>query len=269
VSIICKLLGVPLEDEPRFHQWTEIRAQGTENLIRSLDPGQGATDEDQQKVEDAKKQMDTYFVELIAALREYPGDNMLSGMIRQIEAGEPMSESELISTARLLLVAGHETTVRLITNGMLTMVRHPELLEQLRQDPELVISFVEELLRYDPPVQFRIRTALTDIEIAGTFIPKGASIALLLASGSHDASRFAEPERFMTERDDNQHLGFGSGIHYCVGAPLARLEAQIVLTELSRRLIAPTLAMDPPLYRKSAALRGPDHLLVNFAGLRD
>ena len=179
-----------------------------------------------------------------------------------------MSSRELIGTAVLLLIAGHETTVNLITNGTLAMLRSPELLEQLRQDPELVITYVEELLRYDPPVHFRTRTALADIEISGTTIPRGATIILLLASGSPDGQRFERPEEFITDRQNNEHLGFGSGIHYCVGAPLARIEAHIALGEISRRLINPRLVIDPPPYRGNAALRGPRHLLVDFQGLR-
>jgi len=174
-----------------------------------------------------------------------------------------------VSTAVLLLIAGHETTVNLITNSMLTLLRHPEAFEQLRQNPDFVFGLVEEVLRYEPPVQFRTRTTLADIEIAGVTIPKGAPLVLLLASGSRDPRRFSNAERFEPARADNQHLGFGGGIHYCVGAPLARIEAHIALQELARRLVEPRLAVDPPSYRDNAALRGPRHLIVNFERLQD
>ena len=176
-----------------------------------------------------------------------------------------MSREELIGTARLLLFAGHETTVNLITNGVLTLLRHPGVLERLRHEPDLAIRTVEELLRYEPPVHFLPnRVAFDDIDVAGATIPKGSPITLALASGSRDPGRFRDPDRFDPDRENNQHLGFGSGIHYCFGAPLAREETQIALTELGRRLVNPRLVADPPPYRGSPVLRGPRHLLVEF-----
>ena len=262
VSVICRLLGVPLEDEERFQRWSTI-------LASVLDPGQIVSEEQRQKIDESSKQMREYQRGLIANLREHPADNLLSGIITANETAHVMSEDDILATASLLLIAGHETTVNLITNGTLTLVRQPAILERLRQDPELIITFVEEMLRYDPPVQFRTRTTLADIEISGTTIPKGASLVLLLASGSHDPARFEHPEQCIPERKDNQHLGFGRGIHYCVGAPLARLEAQIALRELSRRLIEPKLSEDPPPYRDNASLRGPRQLRITFQGLRE
>jgi cytochrome P450 len=176
----------------------------------------------------------------------------------------------MVDTGMLLLLAGHETTVNLITNGMLTLLRHPDVLERLRREPDLVIGLVEELLRYEPPATvLPNRWALADIDIAGTTIPRGSNVILLLASGNRDPARFRDPERFDPDREDNQHLGFGSGIHHCFGAPLARLEAQIALPALARRLENPRLVQDPPPYRQSATLRGPRHLLVEIDGVRD
>jgi cytochrome P450 len=190
---------------------------------------------------------------------------MLSGLVTDPGPDGPMSHEELIGTARLLLFAGHETTVNLLGNGMLTLLRHPDLLERLRHEPDLVIGTVEELLRYEPPVQMLPnRVALDDIEIAGTTIPRGSPLTLMLASGNRDPHRFRDPDRFDPAREDNQHLGFGSGVHLCFGAPLARTEAQIALPELARRLENPRLVADPPPYRQSPTLRGPRHLLVEF-----
>jgi cytochrome P450 len=169
----------------------------------------------------------------------------------------------------LLLIAGHETTVNLITNGMLTLLRHPDTLERLRREPDLIITLVEEVLRFEPPVQFRTRTTLTDVEVAGVTIPRGATVVLMLASGSRDPRRFPDADQFVPDRTDNTHLGFGGGIHYCVGAPLARIEAHIALGELARRLAAPRLVDDPPPYRENASLRGPRHLMVAFERLGD
>ena len=180
-----------------------------------------------------------------------------------------MTMMEVLSTAVLLLIAGHETTVNLITNGMLTLLRHPPVLERLRHEPDLAPRLVEELLRYEPPVQLvPQRTCITDIEVRGVTIPKGSRIWLMLAAGNRDPERFADPDRFDPDREDVQHLGFGSGIHICFGAPLARLETQIALTELARRLENPRLAQDPPPYRENAVLRGPRHLEIDFDGLR-
>lgn len=158
--------------------------------------------------------------------------------------------------------------MNLIANGTLALLRHPDVLDRLRREPRLVVTLVEEVLRYDPPVQFRTRTTLADIGVAGVTIPKGATVVLLLASGSRDPARFPHAGRFLPDREDNQHLGFGGGIHYCVGAPLARIEAHVALGALARRLVAPRPVADPPPYRHNAALRGPEHLLVRFDGLQ-
>jgi cytochrome P450 len=176
-----------------------------------------------------------------------------------------MAREDLLATGALLLVAGHETTVNLITNGMLTLLRHPNVLDRLRREPGLITGLVEELLRYEPPVQMRTnRATLADIDIAGTTIPAGSPLALVLAAGNRDPGRFPHPERFDPDRADNEHLSFNSGIHYCFGAPLARVEAQVALPALARRLVNPRLVTDPPPYRPNPELRGPRHLLVEI-----
>jgi cytochrome P450 len=171
----------------------------------------------------------------------------------------PMTTMELLSTAALLLIAGHETTVNLITNGVLTLLRRPDELDRLRRDPGLLPRAVEELLRYEPPVHMRERFPLADIDVAGTTIPQGTSVVLALASGSRDPKRFHEPDRFDPTRPDNVHFGFGSGIHLCYGAPLARIEAETALGALLPRLATARLVQDPPPYRQNAMLRGPRH----------
>jgi cytochrome P450 len=218
VTVICELLGVPREDEPRFHVWATT-------LASVLDPAQSTSEEQVRQIAQASEQMSEYLAGLVAARRARPEDDLLLGLVVGDDPEGQMNEPQLVSTMALLLIAGHETTVNLITNGMLTLLRHPDVLERLRRDPELVITLVEEVLRYDPLMQFRTRTTLTDIEIAGVTIPQGATVALLLASGSRDPLRFADADRFVPTRADNQHLGFGGGIHYCVGAPLAWIKA--------------------------------------------
>jgi cytochrome P450 len=148
---------------------------------------------------------------------------------------------------------------------MLTLLRYPDVLERLNREPGLINPLIEELLRYEPPVHLvPSRTALGDIDIAGTTIPAGSPVVLVLASGSRDPARFHDPDRFDPDRPDNQHLGFGGGIHYCFGAALARTEAQEALPQLARRLVNPRLVADPPPYRPNPVLRGPRHLQVTY-----
>lgn len=264
VTVICKLLGVPRQDEPRFHEWANA-------IVNSLDPNpQSDLKELRRNGDQAFEALGRYMADLIKTHSKQPGDDLLSEMITDAGPEGRMSLDQLVSTSVLLLIAGHETTVNLITNGMLTLLRHPDILERLRREPDLVIPLVEELLRYDPPVQFLPqRTALSDITIANTTIPRGAPIILLLAAGSRDPKRFPDPDRFDPDREDNEHLGFGSGIHYCFGSPLARLEVQIALNALVQRLENPRLVVDMPPYRQSPVLRGPRHLLVEIAGVRE
>ncbi|MEV4437371.1 cytochrome P450 [Streptomyces sp. NPDC049585] len=260
VAVICRLLGVPREDEPHFRRMVDV-------VVAGIDPGEDDP-ERRRTIQQGRLELGQYMAELIDKHRRAPGDDMLSALATDEGPEGSLSTIEQISTSVLLLIAGHETTVNLITNGMLTLLRHPEALARLRQDPQTAPAVVEELLRYEPPVQLLPqRTTLDDIDIAGTVIPKGAPVWLLLASGNRDPHRFTDPDRFDPARTDIQHLGFGFGVHHCFGAPLARLEAQLALTELARRLRAPRLIADPPPYRPSPVLRGPRHLRVAFDGL--
>jgi len=259
VTVICRILGVPREDEPRFSVWASL-------LVANL---AGSSEEQRRQREQARSDLNQYMAGLVERHRELPGDDLLSRMATDTDAQGRMADPYLIATAALLLVAGHETTVNLLGNGMLTLLRHPAMLDRLRSVPDLIPAAVEELLRYEPPVQFLPnRTTLDEIALAGTTIPKGVLVTLALAAGNRDPARFADPDRFDPERSDNQHLGFGSGIHICFGAPLARMETQIALTELVRRLEQPRLVVDPPPYRPSPLLRGPEHLLIAVDGVR-
>jgi cytochrome P450 len=212
-------------------------------------------------------EMHRYMTELVAARRADPGEDYLSALVGVEEEGETLSEHELMTTLVLLLVAGHETTVNLIANAMLALLRHPEELACLQADPTLAGGVVEETLRYDPPVQLRNRTCLEDVVVDGVAIPARANLAVLLAAASRDPARFPHPDRFDPARDTGGHLGFGGGPHFCVGAGLARLEGQIALAALARRLERPGLAEDPPPYRRNAALRGPERLEIEVAGI--
>ncbi|MFE3907268.1 cytochrome P450 [Streptomyces sp. NPDC059153] len=258
VTVICRLLGVPREDEPLFRRWSDV-------LVESVDvrPEADTTERDRAG-QQARAELGQYLVDLAEQRRGHPSDDMLSAFINEPDPALRLSRDELAETAVLLLIAGHETTVNLITNGVLTLLRHPDQLDRLRCDPDLLPSAVEELLRYEPPLHMRERIPLADIDVAGTSIPKGTSVVLALASGNRDPKRFHDPDRFDPTRPDNQHLGFGGGIHLCYGAPLARIEAQTALGALIPHLSTATLVQDPPPYRQSAMLRGPRHLLLEI-----
>ena len=267
VTMISELLGVPPEDQPHLHALSEAIIEGID-----LDPQQSPEERKRRQEQSGQtfKELEQYMEALIERHRKKPGSDLLSGLITDHGPDGPMAPADIVSTASLLLIAGHETTVNLITNGILTLLRYPDVLERLRREPNLVIRLVEELLRYEPPVQILPnRMALADMTIAGTTILKGSPVILLLASGNRDPARFHDPDKFDLDRRENMHLGFGSGIHYCYGAPLARLETQIALTELIRRLENPRLVHDPPPYRQSATLRGPRHLIVEIDGVKD
>ncbi|MER7948867.1 cytochrome P450 [Streptomyces sp. NPDC096079] len=263
VTVICRLLGVPREDEARFHTWADT-------LAASLDPDPDADPAERGKgAHEARMELGMYLAGLIEERRKNPGDDMLSQLATAKGEDGPMTTMELLSTAALLLIAGHETTVNLITNGMLTLLRNPDVLQRLRAEPRLAVPIVEELLRFEPPVQLLPgRTTLADVEVRGVTIPKGSTLWLILASGNRDPQRFENPDRFDPDRPDIQHLGLGSGVHSCFGAPLARLEAQLALSELARRLENPRLLDDPPPYRQNAVLRGPRHLRIACDGIR-
>jgi len=260
VTVICELLGVPPGDERRFRHWVEVALQSTDP---GLDP-----ETQQQRQAEAGAELRAFMEDLVEAHRRTPGEDLLSAMDRDDGPEGRMTDEQLVGTGLLLLIAGHETTVNLIANGVLTLLRHPRELARLRNDPALAIPMVEELLRYEPPVHFvPFRTALDDIDIAGTTIPEGSSITLLLAAANRDPAHVADPDLFVPDRPNNRHLGFGGGIHLCFGAPLARLEAQIALTEFARRVENPRLVEDPPPYRPSPFLRGPSQLPIDIDGV--
>jgi cytochrome P450 len=264
VAVICDLLGAPIKDADRLHEWSTA-------VVSRIDPASAATATEQQirDVDQADDEFTDYMRALLGERHKHPGDDLLSALISADDPADRISDDEAISTAVLLMIAGHETTVNLISNAVLTFLRYPEVLERLRHEPDLMIGAVEEVLRYEPPVQFRPRTTLADVEIAGVRIPKGAPLMFVLAAANRDEARFDNAEQFIPDREDNEHLGFLTGIHYCFGAPLARLEAQIALREFLRRFEQPQLLVDPPPYRQNAALRGPSELLIDVSRVRE
>jgi len=260
VRIICELLGVPAGDHPRFAGWSA-------RLAHSLQPR--FIEQDEAGFADAaaaRAEFAEYFRELIAQRRAQPGDDLLTELIRAEDEGSRLSEAELLSTSILLLVAGHETTVGLISNAVLALLRHPDQLAALRADPGLAGGTVEETLRYDPPVQLTGRVARSPIRIGEVEAPEGGVILLLLAATGRDPEVFPDPDRFDITRAAGGHLAFAAGPHFCLGAPLARLEASIALTAFADRVAAPEL--DGLAYKPNFNLRGPERLAVRTAGIR-
>ena len=262
VRIISEMLGVPIEDHPRFAGWSA-------RLAHSLEPGFAVTPEQAQARADAadlaSDEFAVYFRELIGRRRAQPQPDLLSAMIAAEDAGDQLTEDELIATCVLLLVAGHETTVGLISNAILALLRHPDQLALLRAQPELAASAVEETLRYDAPVQLTGRVARGGMQIGAVTAPDGGLVMLLLAASGRDPAVFADPDRFDIRRGASNHLAFAAGPHFCLGAPLARLEATIAIGEVARRVVAPEMAADGLSYKPNLNLRGPDRLVVDFA----
>ena len=255
VRVICDLLGVPLEDQDRFRGWSNA-------LARGLDPDFLLTQEVIDERGRAVLQFSQYFFELLAERRQHPGNDLLSRLVQVEDGGTVLSETELLSTCILLLVAGHETTVNLISGGTLALLRHPGQFERFRTDPSVTRSGVEEMLRYVSPVQLTGRALTEACEFGGVEFQKGDFAMLLLASGNRDPEQFEDPERFDVTRSPNNHLGFGFGIHHCLGAPLARMEAQVALTSLVSRAPQLALAVDDVTYTTNVVLRGMESLPV-------
>ncbi len=262
VRIISELLGVPAGDHRRFAGWSA-------KLAGSLQPDfvtAGAVAAG--GVAEARDEFVAYFRELIARRRDTQGDDLLTELIRAEDEGSRLSEPELLATCILLLVAGHETTVGLISNAVLALLRHPDQLAALRQDPALADGAAEETLRYDPPVQFTARVARGTMRIGDLEAPDRGLILILLAATGRDPEVFPDPDRFDITRPAGGHLAFAAGPHFCLGAPLARLEATIALNALAQRVTAPELADGGLAYKTNVNLRGPERLLIRTPAIR-
>jgi pimeloyl-[acyl-carrier protein] synthase len=258
VRVICEMLGVPVADHERFKQWGLDIARGLDAIMLPPDS------EVAQRSMAGRRALAAYFRELIAERRAAPREDMLSALIAAEEAGDKLNEDELMATCLLLLVAGHETTVNLIGNGSLALLRHPGELRKLRDNPGLITTAVEELLRFDGPVQRTARIPSEDITIGDHTIPKGEMVMPFLGAADRDPAQFPDPDRLDITRGDNRHIAFGMGIHFCLGAPLARMEGQIAINTMLRRLPKLALAIDKPDYRQSLTLRGLQALPVSF-----
>jgi pimeloyl-[acyl-carrier protein] synthase len=258
VTVICEMLGVPVVDHAAIRQWSA-------DVARSLDAiGLTAAQDVVDRGRAGRRALGKYFLQLVGERRRRPQSDLLSALIAAEEQGDKLSEGELISTCILLFIAGHETTVNLIGNGMLALLRHPDQLRLLQSDPSLIGSAVEELLRYDSPVQRTGRVNTEDVEVGGRVIGKGSLVVTAIGAANRDPAQFSDPDRLDITRRDNRHLAFGFGIHFCLGAPLARVEGQLASGTLLRRLPRLTLATTAPEWRESSTLRGLKTLPLTF-----
>jgi cytochrome P450 len=264
VRIISEMLGVPVEDHPRFAGWSA-------RLAHSLQPGFGLTPEEaisrEQAAQAASDEFAAYFGELIARRRAHPANDLLTAMVQAEDDGEMLTEDELIATCVLLLVAGHETTVGLISNAVLALLRHPDQLALLQANPALAPGAVEETLRYDAPVQMTARVAKGGMPAGDLTARDGALVLLLLAAAGRDPAVYPDPDRFDIRRGASNHLAFAAGPHFCLGAPLARLEATVVLEAFAAGMTEPELDEAALAYKPNLNLRGPEQLVVRFAAL--
>ena len=255
VIVIAEMLGVPPADRDDFKRWSD-------DIVATLGPLAAPEVIEQARI--SIQEMADYFSAVIAERRREPREDLLSGLIAAEERGEVLSEEELLATCILLLAAGNETTTNLIGNGMLALLRHPEQLEKLRDQPSLTESAIEEFLRYDGPVQSTARVATEQLEIRGKTIEEAQLVIALLGAANHDPEQFPNPDELDIARQPNQHIAFGQGIHFCIGSALARMEGQIAFETLLRRMPNPRLESEEIEWGGTFILRGLKRLPIAF-----
>jgi cytochrome P450 len=259
VAVICRLLGVPLEDEPEFSRASALLAQNLDPFITLT----GEAPDGAERRQEAGRWLREYLHGLVDVRRGAPREDLISGLIAAEEGGDHLTEDEIVATCNLLLIAGHETTVNLIANAVQAMLRQPSQWRALAADPSRAGAVVEETMRYDPPVQLVMRIASEDMTIGDRPIPKGDTMLLLIAGAHRDPSVADRPDEFDPDRKSIRHLGFGKGPHFCLGAPLARLEASIALSAVTARFPDARLAGEP-VYKPNVTLRGLASLPVTL-----
>jgi cytochrome P450 len=256
--VISELLGVPAADQSKLVRWSAA-------LSRTLDPGFLIPEGDRTQMRQASGEFREYLSALIPQRREHPGDDLISALVHVHDEDGALTEDEIITTSRLLLIAGHETTRSLIGAAVLALLAHPRQVVILQNAPGLLDQAVEEVLRYDPPVQLLGRTALKDTAIGPITIPSNSITLMLLGAANRDPALCGNPGTFDVGRGVRRHLAFGHGIHFCLGAPLARLEATIALRHLLPGLPGLHVA-DAPEWKPHTVLRGLEHLWLARAG---
>ena len=257
VIVIAELLGVSPEDRDTFHAWSNQMVTGVD-AVR-------ASEANRQQSQEATLALGQYFVDLVRRRREQPRDDLISALTTARDAQDRLTEDELLAMCMLLLIAGHETTVNLLGNGLLTLLGHPAQLTLLKNRPELLPSAVEEMLRFESPVQratFRLTTET--FEIGSTTLEKGQQVSAVIGAANRDPDPFPQPDTFDITRQPNRHLAFGLGIHFCLGAPLARMEARIGFARLLEQLPNLQLVSQTPDWSANTFFRGLRTLLVAF-----
>jgi cytochrome P450 len=257
VTVICELLGVPPEDRGNFRKWSTV-------LARSLDPDFLLSADDIKERWATLVDFRNFFLDQVARRRKNPSDDLLSALMAVEEEGVRLTETEMLTTCSLLVIAGAETAVNFIANSTLALLRHPDQLAYLRGHLDDPAGSIEELLRFEPPVQLAFRVALEDVEIGGVLIEKDTMVNNMLGGANHDPDVFDDPDRLVLSRAPDRHLAFGLGIHFCFGAPLARMEGAIALSTMLRR--APDLALvrDDVSYKRNVLMRGIAELPVRL-----
>jgi hypothetical protein len=257
VIVIGEMMGLPREDRHLLKSWSDM-------LVGFL----GAVHQSPEMFEEAVRgitSMEDYLRQVIAERRKRPGEDLISQLLAAEEQGAILDEQELLSTCSLVLFGGHETTTNLIGNAVHALLEHPDQLETLRREPGAVASAIEEVLRFDSPVQRQIRLTAEDVEVGGQRIPQGQAVVLMIGSANRDPAQFPEPDRMNVLRKENRHLTFGMGAHFCVGASLGRLEAQLALDAVLRRFPGLKRAEGPPRRVENLSLRGLASLPVLLA----
>lgn len=252
-TVIARMIGVPERDLARFKEWSDHLARALEPLL---------SPDEEEAVYQADQELAAYFTGIIEQRRLEPRDDLVSRLVEAEEQGDRLTADETRVMLRLLLVAGNETTTNLIGNGVRALLRHPGQLALLRERPDLLPSAVEELLRYDAPVQLDARAARRDVDLGDVAVKEGTLVTLLIGSANHDPDRFSEPGKLDITRSGQPNISFGRGIHHCLGAPLARLEGRIALEVLLERFDRLDFGTRPPKYRPNIVLRGLEHLDV-------
>ncbi len=253
VIVIAEMLGIPIEDRERFKHWSDeaIRTVGF------------SSDDDARRSMKAQRELKAYLEPVVAQRRRAPREDLISALVAAEEEGDKLTTDEVFSTIILLLVAGNETTTNLIGNGLMALIQHPRQMRLLQDEPSMIEGAVEELLRYDSPVQFTSRHPNEDVEFDGHVFKAHEEVALILASGNRDPEQFEEPDRLDIGRIDTHHLSFSHGIHYCLGAPLARLEGAVAISALAQRF--PEMRLDgTPERGDNLLLRGFTRLPIAF-----
>jgi cytochrome P450 len=254
--VTAEMLGVPVEDHRKLKDWSQDFAEMLGNFQHN--PGRAA------RVARSLEAMTAYFQDAVRSQATHPTEGLVNALTTAEVDGDRFTEEEVVANVIVTMVGGQETTTNLIGNGLLTLLRHPEEMEQLRRDPTLIETAVEELLRYESPSQHTARLAPDDVELGGRLIKRGQAVMAVMGAGNRDPERFPDPDRLDLARADNRHLAFGWASHFCFGAPLARIEGQIAFSALLRRLPHLQLVPGPITWRANLGLRGLTALPVTF-----